>query len=175
MSKPYATSNYARVEDDNYQTIDPRCVAALMDCVQIIGRVVDCCAPSGSKIVEEMTKLGIMATGVSDALGDIYADWIVTNPPYKRGLVDQILNRQIERVRCNEVTGFATLMRNNFDFAKSRWDMFTNTLYAGQVHMMFRPWWSEDKKAQPIHNYVWHIWRNDKAFDLPVVLYWRES
>lgn len=175
MTVPYVHSKYERIKDDNYQTVDPRCVRALLDCVIIKGHVVDCCAPNGSAIVDELAKLGVNVDGAGDAFSDFHADWVVTNPPYDRKIVDKILYRQIERVMNKEITGFATLMRSNFDFAKSRFEMFDNTYYAGHVKLMFRPWWSEDKKAQPIHNFVWHIWRNDKMFDLPVVLYWREK
>lgn len=177
MNKPYVQSNYDRVENDNYQTIDSRCVQGLLDCVIIDGLVVDCCSPNGSGIVRELSRLRVNSCGTSDAFADvIIAKWIVTNPPYKRDIVDKILWKQIQRVKNKEIVGFATLMRSNFDFAKSRFHMFgANEHYAGQVKLMFRPWWSEDKKAQPIHNFIWHIWRNDKFFDNPIVLYWREN
>lgn len=174
MTKPYVNSGYIRKENDDYQTIDPRCVRGLLDCVLIDGHVVDCCAPNGSGIVNELSKQGINADGVEDAFATIQAKWIITNPPYRRDIVDKILLAQIERVRAKEIVGFASLMRSNFDFAKSRFHMFSDVYYAGQVKLMFRPWWSEDKKAQPIHNFVWHIWRNDKYFDNPIILYWRE-
>jgi len=174
--KPYVQSNYARKENDDYQTIDSRCIQALLDCVSISGVIVDVCSPNGSGIIYELCKRNLVAVEIDDAFEHFtVANWVVTNPPYKRDIVDKILHRQIERVEKNEVTGFATLMRSNFDFAKSRYDMFTNPYYAGQVKMMFRPWWSEEKKFQPIHNFVWHIWRNDKFFDNPVVLYWKEN
>ena len=171
--KPYVHSNYERIEDDNYQTVDPRCVRALEYTVPIYGGVVDCCAPSGSGIVDEFISLGRNAIGVGDAFSDFKAEWVVTNPPYKRPLVDQILRRQIERVSTGEFYGFAALLRNNFDFAKTRWDMFTSENYWGQVHMMFRPWWSTEKKHQPIHNFVWHVW-GQETDDEPFVRYWKE-
>lgn len=175
MKKPYVHSNYPRKANDDYQTVDPRCVQGLVGTIYISRqeRVVDCCAPNGSGIVEELQRLGYISYGVDDAFGDIKAAWVVTNPPYKRPKVDQILERQIERVKKGEIVGFAALMRNNFDFAKSRWDMFTNTLYAGQIHLMFRPYWVEEKKSSPIHNFVWHVWRNDVVFDRSVVIYWK--
>lgn len=174
MKKPYVHSNYARKEGDDYQTIDRRCVKALVDCVPMAGVLVDCCAPNGSGIVNFLKEMGFEASGVGDASSDFYADWIVTNPPYDRGVVDEILTEQIVRVQLAEVIGFAALLRNNFDFAKSRYDMFTCKQYHGQVHMMFRPWWSEEKKHQPIHNYVWHIWRIGGNRE-PFVRYWKEK
>lgn len=173
MSSPYVKSNFERIADDNYQTIDKRCVYALENSIRLWGVVVDCCSPSGSGIVDTLKELGINAIGVPDAFGHIVSDWIVSNPPYKRGLVDEIINAQIERIGT-DVNGVCMLLRSNFDFAKSRYKMFTSPYYYGQIHMMFRPWWSEDRTAQPIHNYVWHIWRLGAAKE-PVVKYWREQ
>lgn len=173
MTVPYVHSNYERIADDNYQTVDSRCVKALVDTVQIptYMRIVDCCSPNGSGIVDTLNKLNYLAFGTSDAFGLFDATWIVSNPPYKRGLVDKIINAQIDRIP--KVEGVAMLLRSNFDFAKSRYGMFSTPYYYGQIHMMFRPWWSEDKKAQPIHNFVWHIWRMGAGKE-PVVKYWKE-
>jgi hypothetical protein len=171
MTVPYVHSGYERIADDNYQTIDVRCIHALRSVVRLSGNIVDCCSPSGSGIVNFLIDEGYRAAGVGDAFGDIEATWIVSNPPYKRGLVDKIINAQIDRI--GYVEGVAMLLRNNFDFAKSRYDMFTHKFYWGAIHMMFRPWWTEDRTAQPIHNYVWHIW-SLWAEKEPVVKYWKE-
>jgi hypothetical protein len=174
MKKAYVHSNYERKADDDYQTLDRRCIDALVDCVPMAGDIVDCCSPNGSGIVKFLVERGFRARGVGDAFSDFETDWIVTNPPYDRGLVDKILTEQIVRVQLAEVVGFAALLRNNFDFAKSRYDMFTCKQYHGQIHMMFRPWWSEEKKHQPIHNYVWHVW-GKRVSEEPFVRYWREE
>ena len=172
MNKPYVQSNYERKENDDYQTIDPRCILALADTIKLWGRVVDCCAPNGSGIVKGLNDIGIHAEGKDDAFGYIKAEWIVSNPPYKKGLVDKIINAQLDRL--GEVEGVCMLLRNNFDFAKSRWDMFAaNPFYYGQIHMLFRPKWFTDDRASPIHNFVWHIWRL-RMSGKPVVEYWRE-
>lgn len=171
MKTPYVHSNYPRIEDDNYQTVDPRCVKALVGKVEIRGDVVDCCSPSGSGIVKEMLDLGYTARGEANAFGDWRADWVVTNPPYRKGLVDTIATKQIVRVQNKECFGFAALLRTNFDHAKTRKEMFENPYYYGQIRMCFRPYWTEERKHSPIHNYVWHIWSVD-AGRFPVVLYW---
>lgn len=173
MSSPYVQSNFPRIADDNYQTVDSRCVRALVETINITGEIVDCCSLNGSGIVSFLTYMGYQASGVSDAFILFGGDWVVSNPPYKRGIVDKIIWAQIKRIN-NPCEGVAMLLRNNFDFAKSRYEMFTHPTYYGQIHMMFRPWWSESRDAQPIHNYVWHIWRMD-APALPVVHYWKES
>lgn len=173
---PYVHSNYPRIADDNYQTIDKRCVTALAKTISLDGLIVDPCSPNGSGICVALSELGYQARGVNDAFQNIdYAKWIVSNPPYNKKVVDNIIWAQIERLYKDfGPKGVAMLLRNNFDFAKSRYQMFTDPLYWGQIHMMFRPWWSEEKKSSPIHNYVWHIWSHS-APEVPVVKYWRES
>ena len=173
MKVPFVHSNFERVEGDYYPTIDKRCVYGFLEHFQPKGRCVDVCAPDGSGIVRTLCEHGYNAFCVADAFAPIVlGEWIVTNPPYKRGLVDQIINRQIERVECGDVLRLAVLLRSNFDFAKGRRAMFDHPLYYGQIKLCFRPWWSEDRTAQPIHNYVWHIWMTAKAeYQLPVVLY----
>lgn len=176
--RPYVHSNYERIADDNYQTVDSRCVRALVETIDIPTYMftVDCCSPNGSGIVDTLNELRYLAFGTPDAFGDFDANWIVSNPPYKRGLVDRVINAQIDRI--GDVEGVAMLLRNNFDFAKSRYAMFTSPYYYGQIHMMFRPIWIEPvpgaKKIEPIHNFVWHIWRLGAGKE-PVVKYWKES
>lgn len=176
--RPYVHSNYERISDDNYQTVDSRCVRALVETVHLSRheKIVDCCAPSGSGIVDALNEMRYQAFGVPDAFGVFEADSVVFNPPYKRGLVDKIINAQIDRL--GDVQDVAVLLRNNFDFAKSRYLMFTSPYYYGQIHMMFRPIWIKPvagaKKIEPIHNFVWHIWRFGAGKE-PVVKYWKES
>lgn len=174
MSSPYVRSNFPRIADDNYQTIDERCVKALIESVVMGGWFADCCAKNGSGIVDSLKKMGIFAEGMDDAFGKTYANWIVSNPPFDKKIVDNIIWAQIERLH-GQAHGVAMLLRSNFDFAKSRWSMFSdNPNYYGQIKMLFRPWWVADKKSSPIHNFVWHIWKAGKYPD-KVVKYWRES
>jgi hypothetical protein len=53
--------------------------------------------------------------------------------------------------------------------------MFTHPFYAGQIHMLFRPLWVAVKKHEPIHNFVWHIWKPLDIPRIPEVWYWRET
>jgi hypothetical protein len=176
---PFVKSNYPRVPGDYYPTIDERCVYALLHHGRIGKKeiIFDVCAPQGSGIIETLKKTGYENSFCKpDAFEEnVFADWIVTNPPYDRKLVDLIIERQIERVRYNKVTGFACLLRANFDFAKSRQHLFREEiLYYGQIKMLFRPYWSEERKAEPIHNYVWHIWHRTTikhTFGYPFVMY----
>jgi hypothetical protein len=134
--------------------------------------IVDPCAPNGSGIVDQLRAAGFNAVGLPDAMGEFSGDWIITNPPYDRRIVDKIMTRQIERVAAGEFAGFASLNRAGFDFAKSRVDMFANCpQYFGQIKLLFRPYWTESRKAQPIHNYCWHIWIGKRETESPAVLY----
>lgn len=159
---PFVHSAFPRKKDDAYRTIDERCIYGLLQHVQPIGLCVDVCAPDGSGIVDTLKECEYNAACVADAFEDsVKAQWIITNPPYSRPLVDQIITRQIERVERGDVYGLAVLLRINFDCAKSRVEMFDHPLYAGQIKLRFRPWWSGSRKKQPIHNFVWQIWKSD--------------
>lgn len=171
---PFVHSNFERKDNDDYRTVDPRCVYGLLEHVRPTGLVVDPCSPEGSGIVDVLVECGYNAKCGDDAFADaIHADWIITNPPYTRPLVDDIINRQIERVRGREIFGFACLLRAYFDHAKSRDGMFKkNTFYLGQIKLCFRPWWSESRGKQPIHHFVWHIWTGEAFFNsYPIILY----
>lgn len=176
---PYVKSNFPRVPGDYYPTIDKRCVYALLQCAPILKQqiIVDVCAPNGSGIISTLKEVGYENSFCKpDAFEDmIFGNWIATNPPYTRPLVDQILERQIIRVCHNHFDGFASLHRANFDFAKSREYLFKdNPYYFGQIKMCFRPYWAVKTKESngPIHNFVWHIWRSTKRESIfPATMY----
>lgn len=158
---PYVHSNYERKENDDYQTIDPRCVKSLLDTFPFPTEwnYVDVCASHGSSIVNDLQKHGLNATGLPDAFADLSSyDVVVTNPPYARNIVDKIVNHVLSYVEQGRLAAAFFLMRANWDFAASRARIFDLPQYQGQVRMRFRPWWSEERKAQPIHNYVWRCW-----------------
>lgn len=154
-------SAFERRVDDNYPTIDTRCVDGLLKHSPVAGKIVDVCAREGSAIVGYMQSIGKNAKGASDAFAPVDADWVVTNPPFTRGVVDKIVYRQIERVDSGEVEGLAILVRGNWDFAKTRVSMFAHSSYMGQIKLLFRPWWTNERAQGPKHNYVWHLWRRN--------------
>ena len=160
---PFVHSSFERVENDFYPTIDKRCIYGFLEHVNFTGDSADVCAPDGSGIATALRECGKVCHEFPDALQDnLFVQWVITNPPYKRGLVDEIINRQIKRIADGEVYGVACLLRSNFSFAKSRTQMFRdNKYYAGRIELLFRPWWNEKREAQPIHNYVWQLWRAD--------------
>lgn len=175
----FGNSGYARKAGDNYQTIDPRCTQALAETLaaqgfELNGRIVDICGAQGSQIVDQLQKLGYDANAVSEAFVHHEADWIVTNPPYARAVVDKFIEHALAHVQSGSCFGAAFLMRDSWDFSSGRTAFFDSPLYAGQIKMRFRPWWTESRVAQPMHNYVWHIWSQGlfSGNENPSTLYW---
>lgn len=159
----FANSVYPRKKGDDYPTIDTRCMDGLLYFFDINGTVVDPCVSTKSGIIDYLKDKGISAFPLFDALGGIFgADWIITNPPYTRGLVDIIVSRQIMRIQDGEVKNVAMLLREGFAFAQSRKNLFLSPLYDGEIKLCFRPRWFPKKPGDesPIHNFSWHIWHN---------------
>jgi len=172
MTNPFVQSNFPRVPGDYYPTIDPRCVWGFLEHFKPRGMVVDPCAPQGSGIVDTLTECGYAAMGYPDAWSKFAAEWVVCNPPYLRGLVDKIIQRQIERVQHGVLSGVAMLLRSGFAFAPIHKPLFESPYYYGEIKLRFRPWWSDDHSKQPIHNFVWHIWtRTRKDYSKPHLMF----
>lgn len=177
MTNALMNSGYARIAGDNYKTIDLRCTYAFLQHFTPTGSCVDVCAPDGSGIVDTLKERGHCAYGIADAFSDnVVAEWVISNPPYTRGLVDKIIWRQIERLVDSEVNGVAMLMRWQFDHAAFRRLMFAyNDHYLGQIKTLFRPQWFEKRPGdkQPFHSFVWHIWHRDarQYSKFPIVFY----
>lgn len=170
---PYVHSRFERRAQDHYPTIDSRCVDALLDTWPVFGEVVDCCAPQGSGIVDALNASGGFsgkAECASTADAPFKANWIVTNPPYARGIVNEIAQVIVSRVASGNISGAAMLMRANWDLARGRADLFEPPWYAGQTRLRFRPFWTNERTAQPIHSFVWLLW--SKWNGEPVIRYW---
>lgn len=173
----FVRSGHERIADDNYQTVDRRCVQALDETMKIpdLVTIIDSCSPQGSGILDYFQGRKVRRAQCSDAFSkDYYCDWDIFNPPYARGLVDRIIHARLENMIVGRTrVGVAALLRTGFDHAKSRVNMFwQNESYAGQIKMLFRPLWFLDTDITPIHNYVWHIWLADNYGKPPRVWYW---
>lgn len=177
---PFVKSNYPRRKNDHYPTIDSRCVDALLNSgVSQFNYIWDCCSINGSGILDRLRFLNrIVYQGKNAYTPNPFPkkriDWIISNPPYKRGEVDKIIAAQVERIKSGQINGVAMLLRTGFDHAKSYQYLFRYCpQYAGQIKLTFRPIWIKGKqKASPIHNYAWHIWNQlAESQDAPFVLY----
>lgn len=169
-------SGRPRIEDDDYKTIDTRCLCALMNHISFKDKlVIDPCSPTGSGLIEQLALNKIQCFGMGDYRESYTCDWVVSNPPYKRPLVDNIVWNLITRLQDGTITGgVALLLRTNFDHAKGREMFFENcSHYYGQIKLLFRPRWfpKRDGDASPFHNFVWHIWTANTMHDDPIVMY----
>lgn len=153
-------SSYERRENDNYPTVDTRCLDGLIKYAHVAGGIVDPCAKDGSALVDQFLTMGYVAIGLDDYTAKADGDWIVTNPPFSKNIVTKAVEFQIERIN-DGFLGVAILVRNNWAFAKSRKYLFDRPEYAGEIKLLFRPFWTEDRSMEPKHNYVWHVWQVD--------------
>lgn len=167
----FVHSGRERLEDDNYQTIDPRCAQALREAWPIPTPCWDPCAPTGSGLAAGWPG-AFVCTG--DALNEPVPAGAVSavfNPPYARPLVDQIVERMWRLVADGQLVVAAALLRPQWDYAPTREHLFDGPPYAGKVQLRFRPWWSEEHDKQPIHHSQWIIFDRRHRAE-PVVRYW---
>lgn len=81
---------------------------------------------------------------------------IVTNPPYGE-LAEQFIRHALELLR--PASGFlAMFLRNEYDCAKERMDLFREHPFAGKIICTKRPRWIVGSKGSPRHNYAWYLW-----------------
>ena len=160
--KPFVKSNYERRPNDHYPTIDDRAVVALNNSWDVVTPAIDPCVGT------DPTPLWPATNGTfRDMKGS--AQCVITNPPYKKGDVDLIMDTLITAVIEKDIVMLAALVRVQWDCAKTRRHMFLPP-YAGCIRLQFRPWWSSDRKASPIHNYQWLIWDNRHTGE-PIIRY----
>ncbi len=151
MSNKYVTSGYARFEDDHYPTIDPRCMKALLSGWDIPFPALDpfCSSP----------ETGLAPAQVGDLRDASQYRSVVTNPPYARNIVNDLVSQCVDKVKSGDVEVAALLMRLQWDCAKSRVALFESP-FACSLRLLFRPYWLTERKSSPIHNYQWLIWDN---------------
>jgi len=128
----FVHSNFERAEGDHYPTIDARCVPALLESWDIPQSIWEPCAPSVSPLATALESSSREVWSSEDALKDRLPNRairaVVTNPPYSRPLVDQIVRRFVGMVADpNEpLVVAAFLMRLAWDSAVTRSDIFDN-------------------------------------------------
>lgn len=80
---------------------------------------------------------------------------IVTNPPYE--MAEEFLRHALALTKPHSGL-VAFLLRNEFDSAKTRRDLFANPPFWKKLVLTKRPRWFEGEGASPRHNYSWFIW-----------------
>lgn len=174
MSKiAFVHSNFDRLPDENYQTVDERCVRGLYESWPFPTPLYEPCSPQGSGIADAWPGSVILGTsaferppaGVKSA---------ATNPPYKpHKLCTAIVGHIKQWVQEGHIIVGAALIRANWDYAVSRNKLLSGAPYAGTVKLCFRPRWFEKKEGEkgPIHNYQWIIF-DSRHFGEPITRYW---
>ena len=164
LASSYTQSGYPRLADDNYQTIDERCLNSFLEIYgeEITSPILDPCAsPEGeSALVTQLINKGYDAS--TGCLYEHEAKTIITNPPYKRDLVDKIAGEILQQVKEGRLQWAALLVRSGWDLAKKRQYLFEHPAFSGMVRLTFRPWWTASRKAQPIHGYQWVVLEHEK-------------
>lgn len=95
---------------------------------------------------------------------------IITNPPYGDIAEDFIRHALKSTERFGGTV--AMLLRNEYDCAKGRVDLFTaESPFSQKVVLTSRPRWIEGSTGAPRHNYAWFIWSWAHVGMDPIVTY----
>jgi hypothetical protein len=81
---------------------------------------------------------------------------IITNPPY--GDLAEAFIRQALRLTKHHRGMVAMLLRNEYDTAKGRVDLFNQYPFACKLVLTTRPRWIPGTTGAPRHSYAWFIW-----------------
>lgn len=93
---------------------------------------------------------------------------IITNPPYGK-IAELFIRHALEILPDDGVCVF--LMRNEYDCAKTRVDLFRNPAFCKKLVLTTRPKWIENSDGSPRHNYSWYIWDKRNDGKPPVIKY----
>jgi hypothetical protein len=161
-ANPFVHSRFERREADNYQTVDPRCLEALLGAWGVPGPAEDPCVSEAGESALISQAPWLFGGGPPKS--------VVTNPPYKLSVVDAVVGKHVDRVRSGELVLAAFLVRGSWDQAVRREVLLDEPPFAGLVRLRFRPWWTDSRDKQPIHNYQWLVFDGRHRGD-PVVRY----
>ena len=166
-------SCFERVEGDRYWT-EPWVTKALLDKVKFRGTVWEPACGRGD-MVNVLAGYGydVLKSDIAgDALGcknaskaDFLAQSsspchgpfsIVTNPPYT--LAEAFIRQALELTE-HYVGGVAMLLRNEYDCAAGRRELFEHEAFAAKLVLTRRPKWVDSgHSASPRHNFAWYVW-----------------
>lgn len=164
-------SGFERVEGDRYWT-EPWVTRALVHRVEFRGPIWEPACGRGD-MADVLIDAGysVMISDIAgDRLGCKYAlksDFlsarspgggtfsIVTNPPYARA--EAFIRKALDLTQC-DCGMVAMLLRNEYDCAASRRELFECKAFATKLVLTKRPRWVEEDKASPRHNFAWFVW-----------------
>ena len=159
-------NKYERIEHDFYET-PAWCTEVLLRHIILGPLVLEPAAGNGaiSKVLKnrgisvmsyDIVQRDYPLNGVGDFLQshNIHYD-IVTNPPY--ALAEEFIRHALKYTK--EMNGMvAMLLRNEFDCASSRKDLFTLLPFVLKIVLTKRPKWIAGSSGSPRHNYAWYVW-----------------
>lgn len=92
---------------------------------------------------------------------------IITNPPYGE-LAEQFVRHALQLMKVHNGI-VAMFLRNEWDMASGRTDLFENPAYRMKVCVTKRPRWKPFEKGDksPRHNYAWYVWDFRKNPSVP--------
>jgi hypothetical protein len=111
-----------------------------------------------------------VAFSTIEALKGFRPDTIITNPPYDdkaNGATAETSVRHALRLMEAEKGMVIMLLRNEWDAASKRRDLFEHPAFMAKITLRFRPRWIEDSTGSPRHTYAWFIWDWVKAIQSP--------
>lgn len=93
---------------------------------------------------------------------------IVTNPPYSGSLPSDFILKSLELLK--PVGGsVAMLLRNEYDCAAKRTNLFRHPAFTLKLVLTSRPRWIEGSTGSPRHNYSWFCWSWESASQPPTI------
>jgi len=156
-------SGYARRPDEDYATIAWPILALLATRQAApVGRIWDPCCGVG-KLVAVLRIRGFDAIGtdtnfLATAVAPAGVSDLITNPPYGENKRGELAVKFIEHALALGVPRIATLLRVDFDSAKSRQHLFRRCeTFAGKVVLLDRIKWFEGPSS-PSDNHAWFTW-----------------
>ena len=173
-------SGYERIANDAYFTIEEWCTEALFESLPIDQCQGEIWEPAcGTGLMAEVIKRynpDVTSSDIYDwGYGDVVdfmvtkprGDHIVTNPPYERAISEPFVRKAISMIGDGSIKSVSMLMRNEWDCAVGRHDLFhDNPYYANKIVLTKRPRWFERQKddSSPRHNYCWYNWQHNAEF-----------
>lgn len=174
---------HERVENDFYGTIDEDCTTVLMDWladnrIGVEGSVV--WEPANgqghmSNVIRRYGPREMILSDIAPQLPDTVPfdflgnddfseftisepQFIITNPPYQKEILDGFLAKCVEYSRDYGIT-CALLVRKEVDSAVTRHKFFAGCKqHMASINLLWRPRWIVGSTGSPRHNYVWHVW-----------------
>ncbi len=178
-------SNYARAENDLYQT-EPWATEALLRHFPVAGLTVWEPA-AGNHLMADVLKEagGIVRTSdivtydrEHDALFDFLVlrrhhepsiQAIITNPPYGKGNRDAVTFAEYALERCAGTV--ALLLTAKFDFGKTRTHLFRdNPRYTAKIALLDRISWAGNGETGT-EDHAWYVWTAGNSMGNAVMLY----